>query len=286
MRAAAENFAFAPVRFTGADGLDLAGEQIGAGAPVLFLHGGGQTRRSWRSGAQAAAAAGYRAIAIDQRGHGDSAWSPTGDYSPEAFGRDTAEIAKALGEPVVLVGASRGGQGAIAAAATLGAGVRALVLVEITPKIDKAGADQVRDFMRATASGFNTVEEAARAVAVHMKREHGGDPERLRRSMREGDDGRLYWRWDPAIVTRPEDWLNVEKRLEAAIGVVTAPILLVRGSESTVVREEHARHLQTHAPHAEVVTVAGAGHMVSGDQNTAFNEAILAFLRRCVSPHQ
>ena len=43
---------------------------------VVFLHGGGQTRRSWSRAAAAVAKQGWQAVTVDLRGHGESEWSP------------------------------------------------------------------------------------------------------------------------------------------------------------------------------------------------------------------
>ena len=59
---------------------------------------------------------------------------------------------------------------------------------------------------------------------------------------------------------------------------ITVPTLLVRGRMSDIVSEQGARELQELIPHAQVVDVAGAGHMVAGDKNDLFNDAIVTFL--------
>lgn len=78
------------LRFRTADGIDLAAHAWGqiADPPVILLHGGGQTRHAWKHTAQAIAKQGYYAIAADLRGHGDSGWSPAGEYSMERFTGD------------------------------------------------------------------------------------------------------------------------------------------------------------------------------------------------------
>ena len=68
--------------FRGDGGLELAGDVWGPadGPLVVMLHGGGQTRHSWKSAGAKLAANGMRVVALDARGHGDSAWHPDGDY--------------------------------------------------------------------------------------------------------------------------------------------------------------------------------------------------------------
>ncbi len=269
------------LRWTGADGLVLVAESFGdpGAPPAIFVHGGGQSRFAWRSGAKAAAAAGYFAISIDKRGHGDSGWASDGDYSAGAVAGDIQALMRLLDRPAVLVGASRGGYGVLVAAARSDPPVRALVLVEIAPRIDQSGADQVRGFMQSSIAGFADVEEAADVLAKYMHRTERKDPERLRRSMRQADDGRWYWRWDPQVAKGiSSDPARAEQELDDAAAQLTCPVLLVRGALSELVRNEHAAHFKALVPHARVVTIAGAGHMVSGDENDLFNAAIVNFM--------
>ncbi|MBH9754730.1 alpha/beta hydrolase, partial [Clostridioides difficile] len=76
-------------------------------------HGGGQTRHAWRTTAEKLAGRGFTAIAIDQRGHGDSAWVDSGAYALEDYGREAAwlgqEIERRFGAKPVAIGASLGG---------------------------------------------------------------------------------------------------------------------------------------------------------------------------------
>src|SRR5690242_13665097 len=91
-----------------APGVSLTAELEGPadGRPVLLLHGGGQTRHAWGGTRAALAAAGWRAIAVDLRGHGDSDWSPDGDYSPPVFAADVKALIEWAGGHPALVGAS------------------------------------------------------------------------------------------------------------------------------------------------------------------------------------
>src|SRR5882724_1991126 len=110
---------------------DIAGP---ANAPtLLFLHGSGQTRQSWGGALTEAGKRGYRAISLDLRGHGDSDWSPDGNYALDSFAADVRQAIEYLGGEPLLVGASLGGIiGLLICAAPLPP-VRALVLVDITP---------------------------------------------------------------------------------------------------------------------------------------------------------
>ena len=85
---------------------------------MVLLHGGGQTRYAWGSTARVLAERGWHVYRVDLRGHGESDWPDDGDYGPEAFAGDVYEIARALPEPPVLVGASLGGIASMVAIGT------------------------------------------------------------------------------------------------------------------------------------------------------------------------
>ena len=137
--------------------------------------------------------------------------------------------------------------------------------------------------MNANPDGFETVEEAADAVARYMpNRPRPKDASGLRRNLRERN-GRLFWHWDPALMRReaaPGDYDAWAERLEAAVSRITQPTLLVRGERSEIVSDKGVERLVSLIPHCEVAQVKGAGHMVAGDANTPFAEALRDFLTR------
>jgi pimeloyl-ACP methyl ester carboxylesterase len=284
----------AAASFTGSSGNRLAADVFGdAGPPVLLLHGGGQTRHAWRTTAARLARAGMAACALDQRGHGDSDWVADG-YAVGDFAADAAAVAHALaaraGARPAVIGASLGGIAALIAAGAAeragGSAFSALVLVDITPRVDLGGVAKIQGFMRANAAeGFGSIAEAATAVAAYLPhrprpRSHQG----LLKNLRLHADGRWRWHWDPRILDRARGIGADRDALEAAMvdaaRRIRIPALLVRGASSELVQEAHAREFLALVPHAEYVDVAGARHMAAGDSNDRFAAAILGFLGR------
>jgi pimeloyl-ACP methyl ester carboxylesterase len=279
----------------GAAGNKLAVDVFGEGGDVVaLLHGGGQTRHAWRRTAEIMARSGMTAYAIDQRGHGDSEWVPSGAYAFSDFAADVRAIADQLaarhGKRAAVAGASLGGIASLTAegaAAKAGepALFRALVLVDITPRVDVSGVAKVTGFMREHAyEGFATVEEAADAVAAYLPhRPRPRSNEGLKKNLRLHPDGRWRWHWDPKFLdSRKPDTaqrLEREETLVAAARSLKIPTLLVRGASSELVTEEHAREFLALVPHASYADVAGARHMVAGDQNDQFSDAIMTFLK-------
>jgi pimeloyl-ACP methyl ester carboxylesterase len=284
-----------PQVFTGANGNKLAGDQYGAsGSPVLLLHGGGQTRHAWQGTAASIAQAGHVALALDQRGHGDSDWVADG-YKFHDFAGDAKAVADVLahrhGMRPVAIGASLGGIASLIAEGEAAQAKRspvfsALVLVDITPRVDETGLQKIHGFMRAHAKdGFATIEEAAEAVAQYLPhRPRPRSQEGLRKNLRQSPDERWRWHWDPRFMGDRQPGTSNREETEAAMLAaarsLTMPVLLVRGSSSELIKDEHVREFRELVPHAEYADVAGARHMVAGDKNDAFSAAILGFLGR------
>ena len=275
------------VSFTGADGITLRGDAWGRpeDRPVLMLHGGGQTRHSWAGTAQTLAVEGWYAVSIDLRGHGESDWSPDGVYGFRPFADDTVAVASSFREPPVLVGASLGGISALIAEGESDSSVAAgIVLVDVTPRLERVGVERIMNFMNLKPEGFETLEEAADAIAVYRRhRSRPKDVSGLAKNLRKGDDGRYHWHWDPAFIRGSKGLTHsvVEEPnlLLAAARKLEVPVLLVRGRESDVVSETGANEFTEAVPHAKFADVSGAGHMVAGDRNDAFSGAVIDFLR-------
>ncbi len=275
-------------RFRGAGGLTLAADVGGDPAHpcVLFMHGGGQTRQSWGAALQYLLGAGYYVISLDMRGHGDSDHAADGDYRFSRFVEDLREVLTQLPPRPALVGASLGG---LTGLLTLGESAAdedlasALVLVDVVPKVEREGTDRISRFMTGNPDGFASLDEAADAVAAYLpNRPRPRNTDGLRKNLRLRDNGRWYWHWDPEFATgvlRPETHRLVERMREAAVKV-RVPTLLVRGAISDVVSPEAAQDFLSLLPAAEFYDVPGAGHMVAGDDNDAFNTAVINFLRR------
>ncbi len=270
--------------------LRIAGDAHGepSSPPVLLLHGGGQTRHAWGGTAAALAAQGHYAVALDLRGHGDSGWDDAADYSVDAFARDLAAVARQLPAKPAVVGASLGGLAAIIAQGEHpDPPASAVVLVDIAPRMDPVGVSRIIEFMRARPDGFASLEEAADAVAAYMPhRPRPRDLNGLQKNLRRGPDGRYRWHWDPRFMhgERRPGAAQDPLRLEAAARNIRVPTLLVRGRLSDVVSADGARAFLAIVPHARYVDVSGAGHMVAGDRNDPFTDAVVAFLAEVSGP--
>jgi pimeloyl-ACP methyl ester carboxylesterase len=271
--------------FINREGMRLIADEFGPqdGPVVLFLHGGGQTRASWGRAIEQLGQAGYRAITVDHRGHGESDWSPGGTYENSCFVNDLSDILHELPASAALVGASLGGVAALLAVASgMDNGARALVLVDVVPRLDPEGSREILNFMASNPQGFASVEEAADSVSAYLPhRPRPKDTSGLKRNLRQREDGRFYWHWDPQMIRKEmPDWDEITQTLEEAARKVRIPTLLIRGAKSRLVSPEAAGELLHLIPQAEFVDIVDAHHMVAGDANDAFAAPLLDFLGR------
>jgi pimeloyl-ACP methyl ester carboxylesterase len=287
------------VKFRGVGGLTLIADEWNRGAEsasgaaaaatsdparpsILFLHGGGQNRYSWKNTSQILADEGLHVVALDSRGHGDSDRAPDANYTVDALCADTLLVLEQIGRPTILIGASMGGMTALPVAYQAGPEkVTKLVLVDVVPRYEKDGSARIREFMSSGLNGFESLEEAADAVAAYLP--HRTKPRSsagLKKNLRYRD-GRWQWHWDPAFLTAPMDdpFVRVEKLEQAAINL-TIPILLIRGRLSDVVSEEGVKDFLDKVPNAEFVELSDAGHTAAGDDNDAFSEVVVQFVNR------
>ena len=275
------------VEWKGNDDLDLVGDAYGdpEGPPVILLHGGGQTRHAWGRTGAALGDAGFFAVTLDARGHGESAWAPGGNYDLDDFVGDLTHAISKLERAPAVVGASLGGLTAmLAEAESTGPLLSALVLVDVAHRMEVEGVMRIVEFMKADyTQGFATLEDAADAIAAFMPhRPRPKDLSGLSKNLRLDDDGRYRWHWDPAFIKpgQRNDPAELAARLASAAAALTIPTLLVRGRLSDVLSDESAKDFLALAPHAEYVDVANAAHMIAGDRNDAFTAAVVEFLSK------
>ena len=269
-------------------GLSLVAERFGSSNdrdPVLLLHGGGQTRHSWSSTARRLAACDHEAWTVDLRGHGESDWAPDGDYSTEAMVADIASVCAVIGRAPVVVGASMGGVVGLMSEGCFQPGrFRALVLVDIATQMEDEGVDRIVAFMSAAPDGFATLQEAADAIAAYRPdRPRPTNLDGLRKNLRRGEDGRWRWHWDPAFLSGSKESRR-KRRDPRALGnaarALRLPTLLVRGRMSDMLSLDGVATFLEQCPHAGFVDIADAGHMVVGDRNEAFTEAVIGFVEK------
>jgi pimeloyl-ACP methyl ester carboxylesterase len=273
-------------------GLDLhLLEWSEGGVPLLLLHGFGNEAHIWDDFAPAVAPY-YRTLALDHRGHGDSAWDPERRYEQDAMLGDIEAATAALEiDRVVLIGHSLGGR-----LSTLFAGrhpqrMAGLVLVDIGPELDPRGVTRIR---METASSvnprFESIEEYARLLSLHYPAAKPHAILRMaRHGLRQDEDGRLVLKMDPALrggfvdSEAPEQAAERERKTIAAqweaLARVPCPTLVVRGAASDVFAQDTADKMVDEVlRNGSLAVVPQAGHSVMTDNPGGFLEAVTNFV--------
>jgi pimeloyl-ACP methyl ester carboxylesterase len=250
-------------------------------APILFLHGGALTARTWDVVCLGLRAE-YHCVALDQRGHGDSEWSPVMDYAPEAHGRDIDGVLDAFGVArAVLVGQSMGGLNAFHYTAQHPERVAALALVDVGPEIRIDGARRIGDFVANTAEIESIEAFVDQAVAFNPRRDRRLLTWSVRHNLRRLPDGR----WARKNDTRFFGQVGVEEVARRIAGywreaeTIQCPVLVVRGALSDVLLEDAAERFVRRLSHGRLETIADAGHTVQGDNPAGLIAALRPFLR-------
>jgi pimeloyl-ACP methyl ester carboxylesterase len=245
---------------------------------ALFLHGGGQTARTWDLCCLALRRH-LHCVALDQRGHGDSEWAYDFAYAPEDHARDFLalldhrEVSRAI-----VIGMSMGCLNGLSFTALHPERVAAFVAVDAGPWVQMEGGRRIVEFTR-EAEGAAALEDWVAAASRFNPRR---DPRLLRQgllhNLRELPDGRLTWKTDRR---RPTDLAGMESRLAALrerLGAIRCPVLILRGGESDVFSDEDAERFAASLPDARWVRIEGAGHTIQGDRPAELVRELSAFL--------
>ena len=220
----------------------------------------------------------YHVIAVDQRGHGDSAWSEAERYQLEELYRDLRAVVEARGlTRYTLIGHSLGGRVSMLYAHRHQDELERLVLVDITPGRAVAPAAREPGQIRQPRD-FESEDAAIAYLARAMPRAPRPLVEdSVRHGMRRDDAGRYVWKYDPLLFTRripPPEGVD----LWSLMSVVSTPTLLQYGSESDVVNEELAARMRKTMPRCTVERIEGAGHGLFTDQPDAFASSVERFI--------
>lgn len=249
--------------------------------PLVLLHGLTGHARTW-DGLASELAPHFRVLALDQRGHGDSAAAPDGDYRVATMADDLAGFADTLGlGPFTLLGLSMGGRVAIEYASGHAARVERLVIVDIGPEINLLGLDRIRELMAGAPERLASEEAAVEYVRRGNPRGAESDlRHRVIHGLRRLADGTLTWKYDKVL----REMMRGDGRRDTIdlwepLGHITCPTLLVRGAESDILAPEVAKKMLQRLLDGRLVEIEGAGHTVPGDQPAEFARVVRAFLR-------
>ena len=250
--------------------------------PIVFLHGAALNAHTWDVVCLILRRQ-HHCYALDQRGHGDSAWAEDADYSGDAHRGDIEAFVDHLGlDQFVLVGHSMGGFNSFNYAFHHSHRLAALVMVDAGPSMLSKGAPRIADFVSETAESDSLEQIMEKAMAFNPRR----DPRLLRRSLlhnfRRTPDGKWQRKTDLRIWrskgSRAQERENLEERFRRAASRVTCPTLIVQGGLSDVFTAEDAQKFAAEFPCGRYAQVTDAGHTVQGDNPRVLAQALSQFL--------
>jgi pimeloyl-ACP methyl ester carboxylesterase len=249
--------------------------------PLVLLHGGGQSARTWDTCCLLLARR-WRCIALDQRGHGHTDWSAAGHYRLEDHAADLADFLKLLElHQPVLVGMSMGGVNAIACAGWHTPALRAMVFVDIGPEVQAGPVDRMMKGLESYRFFESPQAAAAQMAGMGARRDQTLLRETLLRNLRRLDDGRWTWRYDPrTMIGLTAQTILAERRpLWGLLPRIQCPALVLRGADSEIFTDADAQRFAQALPNARWQAVPKARHSVQTDNPCGLAAAIESFLQ-------
>jgi pimeloyl-ACP methyl ester carboxylesterase len=232
--------------------------------PVICVHGYTSSAEAFNALARRLGDRGH-IIAMDVRGHGESAWSPDGAYQYADQMSDLAVLVDQLGiERFVLIGTSMGGVIAMAYAARHADRLRGLVLNDIGPEVE-AGSSRITGLVRSRPADFASLDEAMEYRRQTSPITAGRPLEDQRETalgvLRQRPDGRWAWKMDPAYIEqRIARGAPARPPLWPALEMLPCPTLVIWGTDSDVLSKTQAKRMVEALPKGELVAVPGVGH--------------------------
>jgi pimeloyl-ACP methyl ester carboxylesterase len=251
-------------------------------APLVCLHGGGQTAYMWEELGDALRSR-YHVLAPDLPAHGDSDPADDPDLSRHALAATIPALLDEFGiDRAVFIGASLGGITSLTLAATRPQRVAAMVLVDIGHRLEDEGVNRIIEFMTRHES-FASLDEAATEVAAYLPNRSNVKPDNLRRNLRQRPDGRWEWKHSLGRRMRSADfkfggWRELTAGLDEEMPHLTCPVLVLRGAKSDVLSDEGAEEVAALIPDARLATITSAGHHAAGDNPQSTVDVVSGFL--------
>ena len=260
--------------------------------PLILVHGGRDHCRNWDWVAQELRRD-YHIIAPDLRGHGDSAYSPSGDYSMSAFVYDLAQLIHQKGFPTVrIIAHSLGGSIALRYAGAFPETVTRLVAIEgmgpspamLAARANRTPVERLRNWVSETRTlagrlprRYASIEEAYARMQAENRHL---TPEQARyltiHGASQNEDGTYSWKFDNYVRSfSPADFSPEDQ--QALWANIKCPVLLVNGKESWASNPQTDGRA-AHFKDVRVVEFERAGHWVHHDRLEGFLAEVRSFL--------
>ncbi len=256
----------------------------GEGPPeIVLLHGGAQNAHTWDT---VGLALNRSLVAIDLPGHGHSDGGSQGSFDLSANAADVAVAVRALApEAGLLAGMSLGGLTSIALAAIAPELERRLVLVDVTPGVNRDKSSAITAFVNGPESFADFDEILARTVEFNPTRSEASLRRGILHNAMQREDGSWVWRYarfrseEPNVAEGEPLAVRDFSSLWDTLGATTMPLMLLRGADSPVVDDDDVTELRRRRPDVRVEIIEGAGHSIQGDRPVELAALLEAALR-------
>jgi pimeloyl-ACP methyl ester carboxylesterase len=248
-----------------------------AAPEMVLLHGGAQNAHTWDT---VAMALDRPLVAVDLPSHGHSDDGAEGPTGLSSNARDVSRAVEALAPDARgVVGMSLGGLTALSLAAQRPDLVRRLVLVDITPGVNKEKAAAITAFVNGPASFASFEDILARTVEHNPTRSVSSLRRGILHNAEQRDDGSWVWRYARFRHQGVEE--PRAAHLWDVVSSLEVPLMLVRGmAPGSVVADEDEEELKKRVPSARIEHVEGAGHSIQGDAPVALAALLDDFIPR------
>jgi pimeloyl-ACP methyl ester carboxylesterase len=260
--------------------------------PLILVHGGRDHCRNWDWVARELRSE-FHIIAPDLRGHGDSAPSPSGDYSMSAFVYDLAQLIHGQKlAPVKIIAHSLGGAIALRYAGIYPDLVEKMVVIEglgpspamLAQRSEKSVSERMRSWIQAERDlaarlprRYASIDEALSRMQAENKHLTDDQARYLTvHGVAQNEDGTFSWKFDNYVRSFAPVDLTAEQTWDLW-AQITCPTLLINGKESWAsdpVADGRISHFQD----ARAVAFEGAGHWVHHDRLDDFVAKAKMFL--------
>ncbi len=260
--------------------------------PLLLVHGGRDHCRNW-DWVASALRKDWHIIAPDLRGHGDSQWSPDGNYTMAGYVYDLAQlIHQQKLAPVTILAHSLGGNISLRYTGIYPENVKKIVAIEglgpgpkmLAARASKSIDERMRSWIDEQRGLSGRLPRRYASIEEAFKRMQGENkhltPEQARhltvQGVNQNEDGTYSWKFDNYVRAFPPYDMTVSE-IESLWARITCPALLVYGKESWASNPEEDGRLASFKT-ARVETFEGAGHWVHHDKLDGFLKLVKDFL--------
>lgn len=246
----------------------------GTGPPMILVHGLDRHAHTFDHIAPHYSSR-YRVMAVDMRGHGESAWDPEARYRVEDYVRDMEGFVDQLQlRNIVIWGNSTGGRVAQVYAGLHPDRVSHMIAEDVGPERPRQIADNYGRRVNEEQAGWTSEAEVVAQVRKSNPRmSDAGVATYVRYGTMTRADGRIVWKRDPNVARG-----FVVTDLWTAVSKITAPALYIIGSRSTIVPSETQERLRRTLPRVRIVTIADTGHYPSEEKTADVLAVIDSFL--------